>query len=456
MAIFNVPRFSVRDRVQLTLAGAVLLVVTVGLLLHESLREMDLRKTRDAAALVVAKSLASPIDADANFSPDQLKRTCERILKNHFVAAVGLFDKSGTALVKASKSAAMNKILISPGPPRLKSITVSTVESAPTDDPNRAESVSLNLGRVDVPLKVWFDENRPARMTILLDLQRVLPDPRSYLWSFNVPVVTLAFGVLCIGLWWLERRVLEPMWSLATAAGSEHPECDALNHRRDEIGQVARGLSGLRAELAEWRRRAEHTERRMHSTVAERTREITEELKKYRREVWVDTLTGVKNRRLFEEKFAPIFAAQQASGGDLALVMVDLDNLKTVNDTLGHATGDQILTFAGELLRSCLRNDDIAIRYGGDEFVLLLPGVSAEDAHRLSFRILTLFSQRAKMIAPTTPAPSMTVGIASIRRHKPRSAADLLHMADQAMYRAKQTGKRMAYIFGGGNTAAAG
>ena len=223
MALFNVPRFSIRDRVQLTLAGAVLLVVTAGLLLHESLREIDLRKTRDAAALVVAKSLASPIDADANFSPDQLNRTCERILKNKFVDAVGLFDKNGAALVQASKSAGMKKILNSPAPPKLKSIVVSQVEAAQTDGAIRPESVSLNLGRVDVPLKGWFDENRPARMTILLDLQRLLPDPRSYLWSFNVPVVALAFGVLCIGLWWLERRVLEPMWSLAAAAGSDHP-----------------------------------------------------------------------------------------------------------------------------------------------------------------------------------------------------------------------------------------
>jgi diguanylate cyclase (GGDEF)-like protein len=449
MSAFSIPRFSVRDRVQLTLAGAVLLVVTAGLLLHEFLREMDLRKTRDAAALVVAKSLASPIDADADFSVEQLQRTCDRIIKNQFVAGVALFEKSGRSLADSSRSDSLKNLLMEPPPGPVKSIVVSKVESVGAGVRKRSDSLGWNLGRVDVPLKVWFAEDRPARMTILLDLQRLLPDPRSYLWSFNVPVVALAFGVLCVGLWWLERRVLEPMWSLATAAGSEGPEVDALNHRRDEIGQVARGLSVLRAELAEWRRRAEHSERRMHSTVAERTREITEELKKFRREAWLDPLTGVKNRRLFEEKYAPIFAAQQSSGGDLTLVMADLDNLKTVNDTMGHATGDQILSFAGELFRQCLRTDDIAIRYGGDEFVLLLPGVSAEDAHKLCYRILTLFAQRAKMIAPTTPPPSMTVGIASIRRHNPRTASDLLHMADQAMYRAKQTGKRMAYIFGG-------
>jgi diguanylate cyclase (GGDEF)-like protein len=124
--------------------------------------------------------------------------------------------------------------------------------------------------------------------------------------------------------------------------------------------------------------------------------------------------------------------------------MIDLDHFKKVNDTLGHAAGDTLLQFVGQLLRECLRENDFAIRYGGDEFLLILPGVSVDNALRLIRRIMAMFAQRAKMIAPIDPPPTMSAGVASIRHSQPATPGDLLEAADEALYGAKHRGGKSA------------
>ena len=100
-----------------------------------------------------------------------------------------------------------------------------------------------------------------------------------------------------------------------------------------------------------------------------------------------DAMTGCYNRRAFEAIFAQHFAESARSEGDLTCVMVDLDKFKQVNDTLGHAVGDELIKTAARAIRGNLRRMDVACRFGGDEFVLLLPGADAADAMQVAQRI---------------------------------------------------------------------
>src|SRR5256885_16433641 len=100
-----------------------------------------------------------------------------------------------------------------------------------------------------------------------------------------------------------------------------------------------------------------------------------------------DGLPGRANRRHFSRVLEQLFAEAQRYDKDLACVMIDLDGYKQVNDTLGHQVGDQLLVMAGKVISANMRKMDVAARYGGDEFVLLLPQAGAEEAANAATRI---------------------------------------------------------------------
>ena len=100
-----------------------------------------------------------------------------------------------------------------------------------------------------------------------------------------------------------------------------------------------------------------------------------------------DALTGVMNRRSFEVDAARELGRVQRHGGRFSVVMIDVDGLKAINDTLGHATGDARLQALGTALRGCIRREDTAYRLGGDEFAVLLPGASPDQAERVMARV---------------------------------------------------------------------
>ncbi|NUQ46877.1 MAG: diguanylate cyclase, partial [Phycisphaerae bacterium] len=213
---------------------------------------------------------------------------------------------------------------------------------------------------------------------------------------------------------------------------------------------IARALAALRTDRNAWRNRAEQSARAVATQVAQRTHAIYQELRRAQREVWTDPLTGLNNRRVLTDRLQAIFEAQRDAGQDLSIVMIDIDHFKNLNDTMGHLCGDELIKFTADLIRGSLRADDIAIRYGGDEFTLLLPGVGASEAAAVARRLTTLFGQRAMLFSGVSPRPSLSAGVASLRRNAPASAEELLSLADKALYEAKQAGRNQVALCGAG------
>src|SRR5205814_254711 len=114
-----------------------------------------------------------------------------------------------------------------------------------------------------------------------------------------------------------------------------------------------------------------------------------------------DPLTGLYNRRYFSKVLDQMFASAQRFDQDLACVMIDLDHYKKLNDTYGHQIGDELLVCAGKVVLANMRRMDVAARYGGDEFVLLLPSASAQDASNAAGRIREDFRQASAVILKT-------------------------------------------------------
>jgi len=149
-----------------------------------------------------------------------------------------------------------------------------------------------------------------------------------------------------------------------------------------------------------------------------------------------DVLTGLLNRRSGEQLLKQCDDEKQRSGNLLCLIMIDIDNFKKINDTFGHAAGDHILKSSSQLLKSKARNTDSVIRWGGEEFLVIVPNSRLKDATEFAERIRKSIEQhRDKEVGLITAS----FGVAEL--HLDEGTASLLNRADKALYKAKLGGK---------------
>jgi diguanylate cyclase (GGDEF)-like protein len=171
-----------------------------------------------------------------------------------------------------------------------------------------------------------------------------------------------------------------------------------------------------------------------------------------------DGLTGLYNRAYFEEVLQQMGAQAKRSGEPLSLLFLDLDNFKSVNDTYGHTTGDQVLCEMGRLLNGQLpiesdqriwRASDVASRYGGEEFAVLLPNTSVEGAVSLAEQLresvtrLTKVPELVELASRSLPL-SCSIGVATFPTHA--APTELIVAADKALYLAKNSGKNCVKV----------
>jgi diguanylate cyclase (GGDEF)-like protein len=158
----------------------------------------------------------------------------------------------------------------------------------------------------------------------------------------------------------------------------------------------------------------------------------------------VDALTGLHNRRYFHETLAREVARGRRYRRTLALVLLDLDDFKSVNDRIGHLAGDEVLAEIGERMRSVVRSADIACRIGGEEFAVLLPESSLEDAEQLYERLAGAVAD-----GPIGDAGELSLsgGITELQPDDTRTS--FFQRADDALYRAKADGKGQAHVADG-------
>ena len=154
-----------------------------------------------------------------------------------------------------------------------------------------------------------------------------------------------------------------------------------------------------------------------------------------------DELTGLFNRRYMDETLDRELRRATREGGGVGLIMGDIDHFKTYNDTLGHAAGDAVLRTIGNFLRGAVRGEDVVCRFGGDEFVIILPKAGLEDTRR---RADGLRKQLAGLdwaaSGSALPTVTLSLGVAAFPEHGV-SPDQLLMAADKALYRAKAAGR---------------
>jgi len=245
-------------------------------------------------------------------------------------------------------------------------------------------------------------------------------------------VLTLLAGALA---WWTLRRQLSLMLSaneLADATDSLLMANDELVFQNEEKSKRAAELVVANVELAENKKKSE--------------------------EVWklsfYDPLTNLPNRRLLSDRMTQIMAASRRTGGHVALMMLDLDNFKPLNDLHGHVIGDLLLVEVGRRLMACVREMDTVARFGGDEFVVVLGDLdldrvkSTEQAREVAEKVRLSLSQPYLLKVQSADSLdrviehrcSASVGVVVFVNHE-SSQDDVLKLADAAMYQAKAAGR---------------
>lgn len=179
------------------------------------------------------------------------------------------------------------------------------------------------------------------------------------------------------------------------------------------------------------------TNTRLINAKEERTTALEE---KVRSEAMSDQLTGLPNRAQYIERvWRAIERAQSNKSFVFAILFIDLDGFKPINDQLGHKAGDAVLKTVGKRLQGCLRKGDLAARYGGDEFVLLVHNVSGQiDAVRVAERVLRKLQDPIDVGKPVSVGASIGIALSTNVHAQPE---DLIRDADAAMYQAKANGK---------------
>jgi diguanylate cyclase (GGDEF)-like protein len=158
----------------------------------------------------------------------------------------------------------------------------------------------------------------------------------------------------------------------------------------------------------------------------------------HRSEAVIDPLTGMLNRKAMQNRANEIRQQSEITGATLAVVMVDIDHFKAVNDTVGHVTGDAVLRDVAYIMRRDLRAFELAYRLGGEEFLVMLPGTNQEEAMSIAERLREAIAENSFVGELEI---TVSCGVAASREGAGIDFQALLESADRALYEAKRTGR---------------
>jgi len=160
----------------------------------------------------------------------------------------------------------------------------------------------------------------------------------------------------------------------------------------------------------------------------------------------IDSLTGLINRRYGLVRLKEEFSRAVRSENSLGAIMFDIDHFKKINDTYGHISGDRVLAHIARLVKSILREGDVVLRYGGEEFCAVLPGASADDSFKTAERIRFAVQESEVLYSGYNIKVTLSLGVASYPEDNIQNELELIKFADEALYISKETGRNKSTV----------
>jgi len=277
------------------------------------------------------------------------------------------------------------------------------------------------------------------------DVSERLTSMRITLISVVLAVGLLLFSVVFIGV---HRTVLRPIEQLArTATAMAVGELDARVdiRTRDEFGHLANTFNTMADELAENTRSLEYKVTMRTKALEDVNQQLASAVETLERLARTDELTGLLNRRALDKSLAFEVQRSARTGSPLALLILDLDHFKQVNDNYGHPAGDLVLRTAAELFRQRLRGIDIVARLGGEEFAVLLLDSGAKAAQKVAENLVTAVRENTFCSTNGKSMGRITMSIGyAIFPDDAKEAEVLISRADEALYASKEAGRDRA------------
>jgi len=246
---------------------------------------------------------------------------------------------------------------------------------------------------------------------------------------------------------------IERLGDFSESTGDYHDTIENLSQQisqTDDITQlgklldeVATATRSVQAATLRSREETLRTQREVQEA-EQKVRQLQVELERVSAKVREDQLTGTLNRRGLEEEFDRSRAASERRNEPLSLALLDIDNFKSLNDTHGHQAGDGALVHLAKVIKASVRPTDVVCRYGGEEFVILLPGTNLDDSVKVISRLQRELTKRFFLHDNQRLLITFSAGVAERRSDESRD--ETISRADSAMYTAKRSGKNRVEI----------
>lgn len=432
-------------RIRIAVAASALSVAVVGVCGYACSAWSASRRAAEHELVQWARTGAAQLAGLAECESDALSRwgrgkadDGELVFKRWSIAvmtdmeafATALVDAQGVVLTSWPASVDMgDRLAISPG-----SRVAVVVASESVGGPNGLTAAVAPLDRGSQVL--------PVAYTCVF--AKTEPDISGHIRPatiFTGGIVAAVAVVVLVADSYLRRRVFQPLAEIGAKVRQVRSlRGKAQSQHEDEFDRLASNVQALCDELDSALRRAASAEGSVDHMVERRTKQISRLLQRAETDAEIDALTRLANRRFVQNRLDGLVQEQLRRKANLVAIAFDVDNFKPLNDTEGHAAGDNVLKFVGELLRGCLRENDVAVRMGGDEFTVLMADISAQEGTAVAERIVQMFAQRMRASSIKTPV-TLSAGVASLESLAEKTGEKLLNSADEALYASKRSGK---------------
>jgi diguanylate cyclase len=300
----------------------------------------------------------------------------------------------------------------------------------------------------------------------LAQLNQLNLTPAAVVWSIGAVTVGLICGFALGGGYAMYRaprklkeekaRTLQCLLEIVQSAEQLNADVDSHNTQlrdvkssvdeirdREDVNVVQKQLFSQIQAMVESNRRLENDLIVSQYKLQQRAQELDHS----RREARVDNLSGLANRRAFDEALQYFWSSAQRRNRKFGLVLIDVDHFKRINDTYGHLAGDRVVQKIGDVLKQCVRGEDVVSRLGGDEFAVILKGVGDGECRQSAIRIRSAIERTNFEFDDSISSTSVTIslGLAVFRPNE--SKESLMDRADKALYRSKELGRNLAHAW---------
>ena len=412
---------SLRNRVVLVAVGVTLAACAALIFVGYQINLMEVEEAIRGRAGAVARRLDFFVAEGSDY---QTQKSLDRLLREESIVAVVVFSPSREIIASGPSAAVLEPVLSSwpNSDDEIKRLVVEGLQST-------AVTVPLVTGG-----RAWvvFDRTPYA----------VTENRRYQAWAAVGSGAILVALIVSLLVGGAARKRLHSIREAVAQLGSGDLEARCEESGPAEILEVAVGINKMAANLDTLMKELSHERSALEQQVSGRTRELEQANRLLMDIANRDALTGLANRRRLEMELDRNLSFSKRTGQPLAVIMMDLDNFKICNDTAGHLVGDNILRAVASTLRSRVRVTDLVVRWGGDEFCILVPATQPQGAVAAAESLVDAVKEATSAVAlpEGLEPPTASAGVACF----PEDGEDphtLIMNADAALYQVKATGR---------------